>query len=129
MGSIADFRSASSCPCAGYCGEDSAISPGPVHRRQLCQPHPSNSCMHETALRHRVAVTFAASGCPSCGHDPAMGNLRPQFICAACAAPASLLHPSAPCPACHLLPAVFWLDARAAVLLLPAGVETFSGSK
>ena len=25
MGSIADFRSASSCPCAGYCGEDSAI--------------------------------------------------------------------------------------------------------
>ena len=46
MGSIVNFRSASSCPCAGYCGEDSAISPGPVHRRQLCQPHPSNSaCM------------------------------------------------------------------------------------
>ena len=54
-----------------------------------------------------------------------MANLRPQFISVACRAPAAL-DPGAPCPACQLLPAAFWLDTRAITLLLPAGVDIFS---
>lgn len=52
MSSMVSFWSESPCmtyPIAECCGDDSAITPGPAHRRQLCQPHPlSAACVRFT---------------------------------------------------------------------------------
>ena len=102
LGSIASFWSGSPCPCADCCAEDSAIRPGTVHRRQLCQPHQFACCMRLefdmlcssksntfTAFPARLpaasATLLALRRLQPC--DPGLANLRSQGIC-----------PGGPCP-------------------------------
>ena len=86
----------------------------------------NESCKAVQLRKHSSHCIRGSAASPALlRYDSAMANLRPQFISAACRAPA-VLDPGAPCPACQLLPATFWLDTRAITLLLPAGVDIFS---
>lgn len=78
MGSM--VGSGSLCPCVGCCEEDSAIKPGAVNRRQLCQAYPWNIvCCRSNShafSKCSAAVVIPASPLANVAGITAMESLR-----------------------------------------------------